>query len=195
MNPSKIVLSFLPFAAFTVLANWVPVGWAALVGALAAIVVVLIDVRRGIKILPTVQFAVLAAFAVLGFLGGGFAQTLLHFYGRGLAALVLGVYILATAGFAPFTSQFAKTMVPRAQWASERFLRVNRHLSTAWGGTVLVTAVSHLIAGAMEAAHLTAPVFTLGLNWVVPILAILWTLKYSKKVAQQEAGPVVRPAA
>jgi hypothetical protein len=43
----------------------------------------------------------------------------------------------------------------------------------------------------VEAAHVSAPIIVLALNWGLPILAILWTLKYSKRVAGQDAGPAV----
>jgi hypothetical protein len=191
VNPTKIILGLIPFALFAVLAAWIPVGWAALAGAAVAVVAVLLELRGGVKALPVVGIVVLGAFAAIGFTGGAFAQTLLQFYGRGLATLALALYIFATLGFAPFTAQFAKQIVPREHWASERFVRVNRHLSAAWGVAVLVTACSHLLAGAVEAAHVSAPIIVLALNWGLPILAILWTLKYSKRVAGQDASPAV----
>lgn len=38
-----------------------------------------------------------------------------------------------------------------------------------------------------------APIIVLGLNWAIPIFAILWTIKYTKRVAGAET-PTATPA-
>jgi hypothetical protein len=57
----------------------------------------------------------------------------------------------------------------------------------------LVTAVCHLIAGGLAAVGAGAPIIVLGLNWAIPIFAILWTIKYTKRVAGAET-PTATPA-
>jgi hypothetical protein len=47
MNPVKLVLGFVPFIVFTVLSGWVPVGWAAAAGLVAALAVVAVTAGAG----------------------------------------------------------------------------------------------------------------------------------------------------
>ena len=54
VNPVKLVLGFVPFILFTVLSGWVPVGWAAVVGLVAALSVVALTAGGGTKLLPVV---------------------------------------------------------------------------------------------------------------------------------------------
>jgi hypothetical protein len=193
VKPVKIILGLIPLALFALLAGLMPVGWAALIGVLAAVIAVIVELPGSVKAAPVVGIVVLGAFAWLGFTGDPFVQGLLEHYGRGLATLTLAIYMLVTAGFAPFTAQFARQSVPKQYWKSERFIQINRHLSLTWGGVVLVTAVCHLIAGAVGDAGANMPIIVLGLNWGIPVLAILWTVKYTKRVAG-EATPTATPA-
>lgn len=41
-----------------------------------------------------------------------------------------------------------------------RFVALNRKISLAWGGTVLVMAVGHLVAAALVASGVSAPFTT-----------------------------------
>jgi hypothetical protein len=113
MNPVKIILGLVPFALYALLAGVMPAGWAAVIGMLAAVVAMIVEFRGGIKAVPVVGIVVLGAFAWLGFAGDPFVQSLLEYCGRGLATLALAIYMLATAGFAPFTAQFARQSVPK----------------------------------------------------------------------------------
>jgi choline-glycine betaine transporter len=195
MNPTTLILGLIPLASFAILPSWLPVGWAAVIGAAAAVVVLLTEIRHRVKTLPLVQFVILGVIALIAFTGGPFTDVLLHHYGRGLASLALALYIFATLGFAPFTAQFAKDFVPKEQWGTERFRTANRRLSATWGAAVLAIAVSHLITGAFEVTHVGAPIITFALNWGVPVLVVLWALKVSKQVAARGAAPTVKPAA
>ena len=47
VNPVKLVLGFVPFILFTVLTGWVPVGWGAVVGLVAALSVVALTAGGG----------------------------------------------------------------------------------------------------------------------------------------------------
>jgi hypothetical protein len=53
---------------------------------------------------------------------------------------------------------------------------------------VPITAASHLVAGGFAAAG-TSPIIALLLNWGVPILAILQTVKYTRGVVGADAEP------
>ena len=181
MNPIKIILGLVPFALFTLLAGVLPVGWAALVGMLAAIVVLLADLRGGVKAVPVVAVIIMAAFAGIAFLGGHEIAVALGTFGRGLATLVLAGFILVTVPFAPFTAAYARETTPKEYWGSEKFVTLNRRISLAWGGTVLVMAVGHLLAEGINAAGVTMPIIDAALNWGLPIFAIITTVKYTKR--------------
>ena len=188
MNPFKIALGFVPFILFSLLDSWLSVGWAATIGLVAAIGVAVATARGGLKILPVVQAVILGIIAVVGFTSGSAADSFLNTYGRGLASLTLGAFIVVTAAWIPFTAQFARALVPRDQWTSPVFVRLNRELSIAWGGVVLVLGGCHLL-GAYLSGHDTRPIVRLAVQWVVPILAFLWVIKYTRRTASQNAGP------
>jgi hypothetical protein len=180
MNPAKIILGLVPFAVFGLSATWVPLGWAGLLGLVAAITCLLLDLRAGVKALAVVGVVTMAAFAAVGFLVAPSVQDVIGDYGRGLATLVLGVYILVTAPFAPFSAGYARETVPREAWHSPRFVSLNRRISAAWGATVLGMAVCHLLASAIDGSGVHVPLVNVALNWGVPILAILATVRSTK---------------
>jgi hypothetical protein len=51
----------------------------------------------------------------------------------GGVAIVIGAVILLLVPVIPFTEQYAKQSVPREEWGSPTFKRVNHGLSVAWG--------------------------------------------------------------
>src|SRR5690242_5019695 len=182
MNPVKLVLGFVPFIVFTVLSGWVPVGWAAAAGLVAALAVVAVTAGGGIKVLPLVQAGVLLVIAVLGFAAGPATVAFLTVYGRGLASLALGSFIVATAARTPFTAQFARAAVPESAWHTPGFLRVNRRISLAWGYVVLVLGACHLV-GAFLAVQHAHPLLRLLVDWGVPVLAFLRVTAYTRRTA------------
>ncbi|ODU03670.1 MAG: hypothetical protein ABS81_13320 [Pseudonocardia sp. SCN 72-86] len=181
-----MVLGFVPLLLFTVLCYWLPVGWAAVVGFVAAIGVITVTAEGGIKLLPTVQGVILLVFAVLGFAGGPGVDTFLMTYGRGVASLVLGAVIVATASSMPFTAQFARATTPRELWDSPVFLAANRRISLAWGLAVLVVGACHLL-GAWLQIQGVAHALTLLVDWVVPILAVVRAVSVTKHVVSEHA--------
>src|SRR5690349_14781542 len=145
MNPVKLVLGFVPFLLFSVLTAWIPVGWAAAAGLVAALAVVAATAGGGIKVLPLVQAVILLVIAVLGFAAGPATVAFLTVYGRGLASSALGLFIVATAARTPFTAQFARAAVPESAWHTPEFLRVIRQISLAWGSVALILGACHLV--------------------------------------------------
>jgi hypothetical protein len=191
MNPVKIVIGFAPFVLLTVLGHWLPVGWAALIALAAAIVVAAITAHGGLKILPVAQAVILIAFALLGFLGGESVKAFLAVYGRGLASLVLGLFIVLTATSRPFTAQFARQAVPPTEWHSPRFVELNRKLSLAWGYVVLILGACHVLGAFLDAQHIHH-VLALLVDWVVPIVAFIRVISFTRRIAAQHSSP--RPA-
>lgn len=184
VNPFKIAIGFVPLVLFSVLAGLVPVGWAATVGLVAALVITAMTARGGLKLLPVTQSVILLVLAVVGFLASPPVDALLKLYGRGVASLVLGLVIVATATSMPFTAQFARAMAPASEWHSPAFLEINRRISLAWGAVVLVLGACHLVSAYLEVAHIH-PVIRLLVAWVVPILALLRVIAYTRRVADR----------
>jgi hypothetical protein len=71
---------------------------------------------------------------------------------------------------------------------------VNRRISAAWGGTVAVMAVGHLIAGALAAyaaestGYLVARPGDLILNWIIPGLLVVATVRYTRRVVGETSS-------
>jgi energy-coupling factor transporter transmembrane protein EcfT len=187
MNPLKIAIGFIPQAAFVVLVNWLPLGWAAAVSlALAAVLIAVTAAHGGVKILPVVQSVVLAVFTVVGFTVGSHAATAFEPYARGAASLALGAFILATSFSFPFTVQFARQGVPQQYWKSPQFLGVNRRISLAWGLAVLAVGAGHLGAAYVGGGD---PVLRLLLDWGVPVFAAYRAYSVTKRAIAQNARP------
>jgi hypothetical protein len=195
MDTKKILVGFLPWIAFSLVATRVgagAVGLAALLALVIAAVLVGRSLSRGesVKLLEATAvgtFALMGVWAIVDPASDAFLAD----YGRGLAALVLAAVIALTLGVRPFTEQYARESVPQEYWDSPRFHAINRRISAAWAGTAAVMGVGHLIAGALTASeptgYLTARPADLLLNWVVPGLLVLATVRYSRRVAADPA--------
>ena len=111
MNPVELVIGFVPFVLFTVLGNWIPVGWAAGVGGRR-------DHRdRGDRARRRQDPAGRTGDDPARHSGARLPRpaavdAFLIMYGRGVASLLLGLFILVTATSMPFTAQFARAAVP-----------------------------------------------------------------------------------
>jgi hypothetical protein len=187
VNPVKIVIGFVPFVLFTVLAGWIPVGWAAVIGLVAALGVIAVTVRGGLNILPVVQAVILLVIALVGFIGGAGVDAFLAVFGRGIASLALGLFIVVTATAMPFTARFARAAAPPETWHSPKFLQVNRRLSLAWGAVVLALGVCHLVDAILE-AHGAGPLARLLVDWVVPILAFVRVIAYTRRIVAEHTS-------
>ena len=187
MNPVKLVLGFVPFLLFSVLTAWIPVGWAAAAGLVAALAVVAATAGGGIKVLPLVQAVILLVIAVLGFAAGPATVAFLTVYGRGLASSALGLFIVATAARTPFTAQFARAAVPESAWHTPECLHANRRISLAWGYVVLILGACH-ITGAFLAVQHALPLVRLLVDWGVPVLAFLRVIAYTRRTAAETSS-------
>jgi hypothetical protein len=191
MNPITLVIGFVPLVLFTLLDGRIPVADAAAVGALAAIVVVLMTVRRGVPVLPIVQAVTLAVMSAIAFTSGSATQIFLAGYGRGIASLVLAAYMLITAYFAPFTAMIARANVPREFWKSHQFIGLNRRISAVWGLAVLVLGLTHLATAAVGSS---LPRFQeLLVDWGPAIIVVIFALRYTRRTTA--GAHAARPAA
>jgi hypothetical protein len=180
VNAGKIIVGLIPFVVFSLLGNWLPVNWAAGAALIIGLVILLTNLKGGLKVVPFIQVLILAAVVVLGSLGNSRLNDFLTTYAHGIAPIILGVYILATVPVKPFTAQYARLAVAREVWDNPRFITVNRRLSAAWGVVVLALGVCHTIAALLVAAHAVSPIAAFAISWVVPVLAVVWALNLSR---------------
>jgi hypothetical protein len=187
MNPLSIIIGFLPQAVFAILANWVPLGWAAAAGlAVAVVVIVLTAASGGVKILPVVQAVILTVFTVVGFTLAPDVAAMVAPYARTAASLALGTFIVGTSFFFPFTVQFARPNVPQEYWHSPQFLAVNRRISLAWGLAVLAVGVAQVAAALVDGG---SPILRILLDWVVPVAAAYQAYSVTRRAIAENAHP------
>jgi hypothetical protein len=86
----------------------------------------------------------------------------------------------------PFTEQFARESVPQAQWSSPIFKKINRVLSTGWGLAIFRIGVSRVAAAAVN-GHTTRRLPDILLGLVIPVVIIVYMLKFSKSYPDRVA--------
>ena len=182
MKPASLALGFLPWIAFTVVAQRMAanaVAWSALLAvALTLVSLALAARRKGPVILDRVSLVLFATIAVVGSAGGPALDDWLYTWGRPLVGVVLGLFVLATASSRPFTEEYARLSTPREVWDSPTFRAVNRVISAAWGaGLVVIGAAGVLVTllGEHATDRSSAHLVELLLDWVVPI-GVIWAL-------------------
>jgi hypothetical protein len=183
MKSLMLIIAFLPLIAFSLLARFLPHGYIGIAG-LAAAVLALIAIVTGHpiwppKILNACSLVMFALFAVLGFTLGKNDDRWLATWGGAGVGLILGLVILALIPVMPFTEQFARGSVPRAEWSSPTFKKINRVLSTAWGVAIFALGVARVAAAAIN-GHTTRRLPEILLGLAVPAAIILYMLKFSK---------------
>jgi hypothetical protein len=197
MSTKQILLGFLPWIAFSVVATRVgpgAVGTAALLAFAVAAGLLVHSMVRGrspklLEVAGAVTFALAGIWATVS----PASDVVLASYGRGGAALILAALIFLTLPVRPFTEQYARESVPEQYWHSPQFHAINRRISAAWGAAVAVMGVGHLIAGALTAqaveysGYLPSRPVDLLLNWIVPGLLVLAAARYTTRVTT-EAG-------
>ena len=199
MKPLTLILAFLPLIVFSVLARFLPhhlIGVAGLAAAVVALIAILIS--RPIwppKILNTCSLALFTLTAVLGFTLGKNDDRWLATWGGAGVGIILGLIILALIPVMPFTEQFARESVPEAEWSSPVFKKINRVLSAAWGVAIVAVGVSRVLAAAVN-GHTTRRLPETLLGLVVPLVIIIYMLRFSKSYPERVAHhePAQAPA-
>ncbi|MGH3380163.1 MAG: hypothetical protein ACRDP6_36070 [Actinoallomurus sp.] len=187
----KMLISLIPWVAFTLLAGHAgagAVGWAAALAGLLTVAIVAWGMReraadgsrRRLKVIDAAGILTFAAMAALAFTGSPALREHIADYGRGSCALILALVMLSSLLVVPFTEQYARESVPRPYWHSPVFRAVNRRISAAFGVAVLVAAACHLYAGYLGAHASQTHAASLALNWVIPALAILAAINYTR---------------
>ena len=183
MKSLTLILAFLPLIVFSALARFLPhddIGVAGLVAAVFALIAILAS--RPVwppKILNACSLVLFAVIAVLGFALGKSDDRWLATWGGAGVGIILGLIILALVPVIPFTEQFAREAVPQAEWSSPTFKKINRVLSAAWGVAILAIGVCRVAAAAIN-GHTTRRLPELLLGLAVPLVIIVYMLKFSK---------------
>jgi len=187
MKAKNLVLAFSPLIVFTLsgrLLGAPMIGWAALVSAGLALVILVAGLRDGIKLVTAVSMIVFGALAALALLGGSGGAGIVAQFGSGICALLLGLAMLVSTVTVPFTVSYARASVPREHWESPTFKAVNARLSLVWAGVVIGIGLSRLAYGGLIVAtgEQAGPVLRLGLGWGVPIALVLVGLRSTKRL-------------
>jgi hypothetical protein len=202
MKSMALILAFLPLIVFSLLSRWLPhgdIGVAGLAAAVTALIAMLLS--RPVwppKIINTCSLVLFTVTAVLGFTLGRRDDTWLSTWGGAGVGLILGLVILILVPVIPFTEQFARQSVPRSQWASPTFKKINRVLSTGWGVAILALGASRIAAAALN-EHTSSRLPYLLLGLLLPLVIILHMLRFSKSypksVLRQEQLAADHPGA
>ena len=183
MKTLTLILAFLPLIVFSLLSRFLPHGYIGVAGLAAAVIALIaIAASRPLwppKILNTCSLVLFAVIAVLGFTLGKNDDRWLATWGGAGVGIILGLIILALIPVMPFTEQFARESVPRAEWSSPVFKKINRVLSAAWGVAIFAVGVSRVLAAAID-GHTTRRLPETLLGLVVPVVIIVYMLKFSK---------------
>lgn len=186
LNPITLFVGFIPWIAFAVISTRIAadgVAWSALVAAVLSALFIVWAVRtNGPKLLNIYSLVLFTLITVVGFIGDAGVDRWLYEWGRPLVGVVLGVAILVTAPFLPFTAEFARKSTPQEYWHSPLFTRINLMLSAVWGVAVLLMGVCAVLVTAFEAHALdtSSPhLAELFLNWVIPIVLIVGMIRFT----------------
>lgn len=172
---SGIFIALVPWVVFTLLVQHTSLKLGSLVALAAAAAIAFPAVRAGRpKVLELGAVVTFIGFAVAAFMVDHHTATDLARYARGIAAAGLAVIAFASLLLVPFTEQYAREQVPEQFWGSEQFKAVNRRLTAMWGLIFAAMVPFHILAGALDRTGTN-----ILLNWVVPVLLVMWGVKQS----------------
>lgn len=200
MNAKKFLVALAPWLVFSVIANRMGadhVGIAALLACAGSVGLMLYGLRDGgVKLIEITGVMTFGAIAALGFIGGHGTDVFLAEFGRGGSALVLAAVMAISALTIPFTEQYAKESVDPRYWGSLAFRAKNKAISMLWAGVVFAMALCHLIAGALAADSSGAHPGNILLNWIVPVVLIIFATKKTRQMSVVDtAAPAQRVSA
>jgi hypothetical protein len=177
---AAIYLAFVPWVLFSVISRHDTLTAASVVALAAAIGIAIPGVRAGRpKILEIGAVVAFVGFTVAAFAVDPGNADWLQRYARAIAAALLASITLISLVTTPFTEQYARETVPPEYWASARFKRINRELTTLWALVFLAMVPSHIVAGYVDTRR-SNTIF----NWVIPIALVVFAAKRTEQGAQ-----------
>ena len=140
------------------------------------------------KELEIFSLALFLALAVAGALNQHDPQGFLQRYHNGLAVGALACFAVASLAFQPFTEQYARELVQRKYWHTNRFNRANVELTLMWAAVFIAVAGSQITGGLIE-TRIGATIF----NWALPIALVLLgvrqaTLRWTDQFDEESMG-------
>ena len=168
---ARTYLGFLPWIVFALVArqSLEGVAWGGVAAVLTAGLIAIASARtRSVKELEIFSLALFFTLAVAGALNQHDPDGFLQRYHNGLAVGALACFAVASLAFEPFTEQYARELVQRKYWNTNRFNRANVELTLMWAVVFVAIAASQITAGLIE-TRLGATIF----NWVLPIALVL----------------------
>ena len=131
-----------------------------------------------LTVTSTVIYGVYAAIAVLGDASSGFTD---HSDALALGVMTAVVAVGLLTGH-PFTEAYARASVPREQWTSPVFKRINNGITAAWLGAFVVLTVGAIADG----AGVRVPFHT-ALSIAAMVAAAIFTKRYPDRVTGDAA--------
>jgi hypothetical protein len=185
-----VFVALAPWVLFTVVAEHGTLKLASLIALVAAVAIVGRSIYMGgsPKALELAAVASFAAFTVIAFVGDASLGHWVERYARAIAAAILALIAFASVLTEPFTEQYARESVPRQYWSSPHFKAVNRRLSLVWAVVFAAMVPGHVVAGIVNERATN-----IALNWVVPILLVMWGLEQMQKITGEGEGEAYAP--
>jgi uncharacterized membrane protein len=170
------VASFVPWIIFWVVADSRSTWEYGALGALIASLVLLVpDLRkRKVKMLDAATVAFFAAMTIAGIIVSPHDGAWLDRWANTISSGVLGVLVLVTLPFRPFTEDYAREQTPPEIWNTPEFRRTNQVITLVWGVVFVGTA----ICGAIAASSPSSSDWT---NWILPIALIVLGFKFTER--------------
>ncbi|MFJ2604745.1 hypothetical protein ACIO13_07090 [Streptomyces sp. NPDC087425] len=128
------------------------------------------------KLLEFCDVAFFALLTLVGTLASEGTLRWLETYSGEIANIALLVIAFGSMALRmPFTLQYAREQVPRAQWESPLFLRTNYIVTGVWGAAFLVAAIAGAYGDLVQ--HDPNNIWT---GWIIQIAAIVAALRFTR---------------
>jgi hypothetical protein len=182
----RSLLGFLPWIVYAVIAtsdNW---RYGAVAGLVIALAVIVADRRAGKDWdQMVIESSAAVFFTVITLISFVSPDSPLMPYGPALVNVWLGITSWGSLAIRkPFTLGIARSMTPPEVWQTPQFYRVNAIITSVWGVSFIVAAVS-LAALLYVAPHATAAVLTIKI--VTFVAPAVFTARYPKIVEARYA--------
>jgi uncharacterized membrane protein len=170
------VATFIPWIIFWVVAGSRSTWEYGALGALIASLVLLAPElrKRKVKMLEAATVIFFAAMTIAGIVVSPHDGEWLDRWANTISSGVLGVLVLVTLPFRPFTEAYARERTPPEIWSTPQFRRTNQVITLVWGVVFVGTA----ILGAIAASSPSSSDWT---NWILPIALIVVGFKFTAR--------------
>lgn len=183
----RSLLGFLPWVVYAVIATGDDWRYGAVAGLVIALAVIVADRRAGKDWdQMVIESSAAVFFTVITLISFVSPDSPLMPYGPALVNVWLGITSWGSLAVRkPFTLGIARSMTPPEVWRTPRFYRVNAIITSVWGVSFIVAAVS-LAALLHVAPHATAAVLTIKI--VTFAAPAVFTARYPRIVKARYAA-------